>query len=392
MAHVMNMRSTLRSAGTRVTRALGTAWLLIGLVALTWILAPAARGAPDELLPVPSQPGSLQPHVLETITRPTSIASYGGWAAWSHYDSTHRAYQLMVRNADGSVSAMGIAESPQPFEVSLGPLPSGGVGAVYPRCANAVGHEGCRLEQLAIVSTGAREQRLAVPGGGSLFRPALWKGTVAFLRAVPKGGERHPVEMFEWTSGSKHLKALALPRNSPSAAEIKEQPDLRDTEGYIGEITALALNGTQVAYTRVVPLGEWDISNLWVQRPERKPKLIDRIDTGGGAAFGTRTYLTPTIAGPWLYAYRQYHEEGLGDGDPAWVRYSLTTNTAQQAQVNFGNQEGFGENEGPLDAAVPLSAGVIWTLQNSREASEEGARVLWLASIKWKGIKRPRYP
>ena len=107
---------------------------------------------------------------------------------------------------------------------------------------------------------------------------------------------------------------------------------------------------------------------------------------GGGAAFGTRTYLTPTIAGSWLYAYRQYHEEGLGDGDPAWVRYSLTTNTAQQAQVNFGNQEGFGENE------VPLSAGVIWTLQNSREASEEGAHVLSLASVKWKGIKRPRYP
>ena len=45
------------------------------------------------------------------------------------------------------------------------------------------------------------------------------------------------------------------------------------------------------------------------------------------------------------------------DGDPAWVRYSLTTNTAQRAQVNFGNQEGFGENEGPLDAAVPLGAG-----------------------------------
>jgi hypothetical protein len=56
----------------------------------------------------------------------------------------------MVRNANGEVSAMGIAESPQPFEVGLGPLASGGVGAVYPRCANAVTHKGCRLEQLAV--------------------------------------------------------------------------------------------------------------------------------------------------------------------------------------------------------------------------------------------------
>lgn len=372
------------------TRRLGCRWIaltaIVG-VAIAGACVSVARGAPHELLPLPSQPGSLQPQLLEAIPRPTSIASYGSWAAWSRYDSTHRAYELMVRNAKGEVSAMGIAESPQPFEVSLGPLPSGGVGAVYPRCANAVEHEGCRLEQLTIESTGASEKRLAVPGSGSLFRPALWKGTIAFLRAVPKGGERHPVEMFEWTSGSKHLKALALPHN------ISTSPELRETEGYVGEITALALNGTQVAYTRVAPWGEWDISNLWVQRPGQQPELIDSIETGGGAAFGTRTYLTPTIAGSWLYAYRQYHEDWLAgaDGNPAWVRYSLTSNTAQQAQVNFGNNEGFGEHAGPLDAVVPLGTGAIWTLQNP-EYPSEGARVLSLASVKWKPIKRPRYP
>src|SRR5664279_4105718 len=191
----MNMRSRRPSPGTRAARALGTAWLPIGLMGLMCTLAAAAAGATGELSPLPNQPGSLQAHVLDTITHQTSIASYGGWAAWSRYDSTHRAYQLMVRNASGDVTAMGIPESPQPFEVSLGPLPSHGIGAVYPRCADAARHEACRLEQLAIESTGAPEKRLAVPGGGSLFRPALWKGTVAFLRAVPKGGEGHPVEI-----------------------------------------------------------------------------------------------------------------------------------------------------------------------------------------------------
>ncbi|HXN39621.1 MAG TPA: hypothetical protein VN892_16420 [Solirubrobacteraceae bacterium] len=372
-----------------IVRAL-RASLLVVLVGL--VPTAAAAGAPDELSPLPNQPSSLRAQLLETIARPTSVASYGGWAAWSRYDPAHSAYQLIVRNANGEVTAMGVAESPQPFEVSLGPLASGGVGAVYPRCSDTVRHEGCSLELLAIESPGAREEHLPVPGGGSLFRPALWKGTFAFLRVVPRGGEGHPAELFEWTSGSKHLKALALAHNRLSGAELEEQPGLRATDGYTGEIAALALSGTRVAYTRVVPWGEWDRSDLWVQQPGQQPQLIDRIDTGGGAAFGTRTYLTPTIAGSWLYAYRQYHEDGLGDGPPAWVRYSLTTHTAQQARVNFGNQEGFGENEGPLDAAVPLGAGVIWTLQSSRDPSEEGARVLLLTSVKWKGIKRPRDP
>ena len=43
------------------------------------------------------------------------------------------------------------------------------------------------------------------------------------------------------------------------------------------------------------------------------------------------------------------------------------------------------------DAAVPLGAGVIWTLQHSRVPSEEGTRVLLLAGVKWKPIKRSRY-
>jgi len=347
-----------------------------------------ALGAAGQLSPLPSEPGLPQVQLLETLARATSISSYGGWAAWSRYDSTHHAYQLMVRNAHGELAPIGIAASPQPFEVSLGPLPSGKVGAVYARCVNAVQHEGCRLEQLALESADARETRLAVPGGGSLFRPALWKHTVAFLRAVPHGGERHPVEMFEWTAGAKHLQALALPSNSFTASEISEIPELAASEGDVGEITALALNGTQVAYTRVAPAEE-AISNLWVQRPGHQARLIDSIETGGGAAYGTRTYLAPTIVGSWLYAYRQYHESGLAgaDGNPAWVRYNLHTNAEQQAQVNLGNREGFREGDGPLDAVVPLGAGAIWTLQNSRTA-EEGARVLRLASVKWKPIKR----
>jgi hypothetical protein len=144
-------------------RALGTGWLLLGLMALRCMLAGSAWGAPDELLPLFNQAGSLKPQLIETVTRPTGLASYGGWAAWSRYDAAHRAYQLIVRDARGAVSAVAIAESPQPFEVSLGRLAHGGVGAVYARCANGVEHRGCRLEQLAIESPGAPEKPLFAP-------------------------------------------------------------------------------------------------------------------------------------------------------------------------------------------------------------------------------------
>lgn len=391
----MKVRSRSASAKPHTLRARRTAWLALGSIVSLCVCVGAAGAAPldrpGELAPLPKQRGSLQTQSIETLTRPTGLASYGGWAAWSRYDSAHRGYQLMVRSANGVVAATSIAESRRPFEVSLGPLAGGGVGAVYPRCANGIVHHDCTLSQLAIELPGARETRLTVPGGGSLFRPALWKHTVAFLRALPRGGQRRPVELFEWTVGSKkHLRALALPRNSPSAAQLRAQPELRATEGHIGEITALALNGAQVAYTRVVSWGEWTRSDLWVQSPGERPRLVDRIDTGGGAMFGTRTYLTPTIAGSWLYAYRQYHEHGIGDGDPAWVRYSLTAHTAQQAEVNFGDGEGPGENEGSVGAAVPVGAGVMWTLQSSQYPGQ-GARLLTLADVKWRPIKRPRY-
>ncbi len=109
----MKMRSRSHSAETRVSRTLGGAWLLMSLVCmLVAATAAAVLAAPVQRSLLPSEPGSLQVQSLEALTRPTSISSYGGWAAWSRYDPTHRGYQLMARNANGEVSATGIAESP----------------------------------------------------------------------------------------------------------------------------------------------------------------------------------------------------------------------------------------------------------------------------------------
>lgn len=365
--------------------------MLICLAVLTVSIASAAPAASVEPLPTPREPGSLQVRVVEAVRRPTSLASYGGWVAWSRYDASHHAYQLMTSNPAGQVAPVGVAENSQEFEVGLGPLRSGAVGAVFARCANAARLQGCKLDEIEIGSGDPHEKRLLVPGGGSLFRPALWGGTIAFLRVVPPGGERHPVELFEWTSGSKRLEPFALPRNKIPREELEfnKENHLQTFEGYTGEITALTLNGARVAYTRVAPYTECcTTSDLWLQRPGQRPKLMDSAGTGGGAAYGTRTYLSPTIVGPWLYSYRQYHENGLADGEPAWVRFNLASRATQQARVTFGEHEEFGGGEGDLVAVSPSAGGVTWVLRDRGLESETAALVLYLPSVRWRAIKR----
>jgi hypothetical protein len=362
-----------------------TACLALTLLAVASILgwAPAAASAAVlESTTVPNQTGTAKTSVLEALVKPTRVATYGAWAAWSRYDTAQGGYRLVVRNPAGTITTMGVDERPQPFDVSLGALASGGVGAVYSRCANTAKLKGCHLMQLGIEAAGATEKQLAVPGVGSLYSPALSKRTVAFLRTVPGGGEKHPVELFEWTIGSKHLRALALPRNSFSGTELRQSPELRRTNGYVGRISWLSLSGTQVAYTRQAPIAPAvEVSDLWVQRPGGQPTLIDRTHTGG-AATGVRSFLSPMIAGPWLYAYRQYADLGS-----TWVRYGLSSKTAQQATVNFG--DGL---EDLVQAAAPLGKGVIWSLLNKSPDGlpGPGGQMLGLTNVTWKAIKRPR--
>jgi hypothetical protein len=347
-------------------------WALVAWLCATTIASTAPRLSLDGA-------HSPAPSLLATVSRVTPVASYGGWVAWSRYEPAMRAYQLMVRSPAGTVTQMGAPQPLRPFEVSLGILASGGVGAVYPRCAEPIEHRECILEQLAIEAAHPREVRLSVPGAGSFFLPALWKRTVAFLRSRTVARRRFPTELIEWTIGTNHLSKLQLPNNSYYAAEIKEQPEVRDTENAQGRITALALNGTQVAYVRVAPWGEWARSDLWVQKPAQHAKAIDWIGTGGGAAYGTRTYLSPTISGSWLYAYRQYHELGH-----AWVRYSLNTGRTQRAGIDLGD-----DSNGLVQAAAPLDRGVVWSLQNQTEEGlpNAGARVLSLAEVRWTTLK-----
>lgn len=110
------------------------------------------------------------------------------------------------------------------------------------------------------------------------------------------------------------------------------------------------------------------------RRPARE---IDHLGTGGGAAFGTRTYLTPTIVGSWLYVYRQYREFG-----EEWVRYSLTSPAVEAARVHFAANE-----TGLVQAAFPFGDGVIWAVNGSSDSSfpvaNTAVMVLAAGQVSW---------
>jgi hypothetical protein len=347
---------------------------------LSWIGAALACASLWGALLGPAGAGAAGGAVttLDNPARATGVVAYAGWAAWSRFDPASRQYALLLRSPAGTVAPAAVATRSAEFDVSLGPTAGGGVAAVYSRCARGT----CHLYELALGGT-AGERRLAVPGGGSTYDPAIWGGRIAFLRAHRGRGQRRPQDMFEWVMGSRHLLALRLPRNEYSARDLREFPELHHTEGVTGTIGFLTLHGSEVAYTRDAPITDAvEAADLWLERPGGAPRLLARIHTGG-AASGTRTYLSPAISGGWLYTYR----EGADLGS-AWVRFSIAGLRLQQARgVPFGD-----DADGLVESVVPDGAGVLWTVDQAADgipSAGDPALVQALGAVSWTSIARP---
>ncbi len=106
--------------------------------------------------------------------RGSTVAAYGGWAAWSRYDPATKAYALALRSPSGTISLAPVSERGAPFDIELGPEGSG-VAAVYSRCSDIETLQGCHIYELKLGVAGAIEQMLAVPGS-SVHEPAIWDG------------------------------------------------------------------------------------------------------------------------------------------------------------------------------------------------------------------------
>lgn len=116
------------------------------------------------------------------LGRTTSIAAYGGWAAWSAYDEVTGTYALMLRDPRGDVQQAEVVQKPTPWDVQLGPDARGRIVAIYARC----GARDCGLSRFDVTATAARAQELRSVSSGAFVEaaPAIWRSTVVFTRRI----------------------------------------------------------------------------------------------------------------------------------------------------------------------------------------------------------------
>ncbi len=297
----------------------------------------------------------------------STVAAYGGWAAWSRSDPATNAYALVLRSPAGVISPAAVPERPSPFDVELGPSGSG-VTAVYSRCSNTNKLTGCHIYELPLGVTGATEGMLPVPGS-SVHEPAIWDGSLVFLRRNPGGGSRRPDNLYEWRIGSAQARSVTLPASQGLSSESGRWP-----KGMTGAISGLTLEGKQIAYTTTAASGSFGVASLWMQGTTGAPKLVDQV-TSGASATCEHAFLSPTFLGGWLYAYLHDCDPYANPASDRWTRYSLTEHTAQQAKVRFVHT-----GDEVIEAVVPDGGGVDW-------AGERGLDRL--SSVSWRTIRRP---
>jgi len=294
-----------------------------------------------------------------------SVATYGGWAAWSRADSTTGRFALVTRSPQGVLSLPPVAESATPFDVELGPAGASGVDAAYSRCAHASGFAGCHLAVFQLGIAGASERALAPPGGGSNHEPAIWKHALVFLRRNPSGGSRRPDSLDFWQIGSRTLRALALPssRGNTGAAW---------PAGLTGRITGLTFNAKQVAYVTSNAVGSFGESTLWFEPLAGRPQLIDQ-ETGGAGNVCPPQVLSPVLSGRWLYAYLHPCDSS---GDPRLDRLTRYRHgEVQRAAYTFIHT-----GDETIGSAVLDGAGVDWDAEGAIER---------LARVSWRTISTP---
>jgi hypothetical protein len=302
---------------------------------------------------------AASPVVLDP--RGVSVAAYGGWAAWSRPDAVSGDYALVVRSPRGAISLPAVAESAAPFDVELGPAGGSDVAAVYSRCANDTARTGCHIAELRLGVAGTAERTLEPPGGGSDHEPAIWDGGLVFLRGNPSGGNRRPEDLLFWQIGGRSVKSLALPASRGARYGGESWP-----RGLTGSITALTFNGKQVAYVTSNSVGTFGESTLWFEPLGGHPELIDQ-ETGGAGNVCPPEFVSPVLAGPWLYAYLHACDPSADPHLDRLTRYRHgEVERAAFTFIHFGDE--------PITSVVPDRASVDWDADGVERLSTVGWR------------------
>lgn len=327
-------------------------------------LAGAAILLAGLLLASPSRAGAATVTLLDQDGG--GVSAYGGWAAWTHENTSANVGELMLRSPAGAVSTAAVTPNQGSFYVELGPV-SGGVAAVYQRCTEPKKSLGCAIYELRLGIAGASEQRLAIPGGGSDVMPAIWNSRLAFVRTNP-GHPKQPDRIYTWTIGSGSAHAVVLPQ---SRGGVEPEGGMRWPKGLTGKVTSLTLGSSALAYVTENLNGSFGETTLWYEPVGGRPELIDQ-ETSGAGNVCPPAFLSPLISGPWLYAYLHACDPSGNAGLDRLTRYKH--GEAQRAKYTFVHA-----GDDVLSTVIFDGAGVDW--------DDEGVRRL--SGVSWRRIPLP---
>jgi hypothetical protein len=238
------------------------------------------------------------------VSRPSPLAAYGGWSAWSAADASGR-YVLQLRAPDGSVRPAPYPSSSRPWDVSLGPDAAGRPVAVLRRCTA----RGCDLQRLDLQRGSAQALRSVSSPSFEEATPAIWRSTVVFTRRV-RGCDVPYVKNLRSSAPSRRLlrtKCLQTPaghvsvrgtRILVSSVDLSQAPDGVGVK--VSEVRRYSARGGGSSVLARQTFGEE--SNLFgqVAQDERfawtvrigvnRPNTFVRIPLGTGQTREVRAY------------------------------------------------------------------------------------------------------
>jgi hypothetical protein len=272
----------------------------LGLLAAVAGLAPSAHA---------------QQTTIASLSRPTPVSAYQGHVAWSTY-VPGRGYVLTTNFDPAGKIGAGSFEWPVrarkvPFDVDLGPGPTGAIVAVYSRCRHEPGRRraflGNALTQMPEWRSGrgcdlyeygfsGRERRVAPEStrSASEFLPSVWKGRIAFARVYERragrAGKRAHLYLRRG-GGSRRL-----PAGARSTARFCSGKPKRCTRPVEPGPTALDLNGTRLAFGWDSAGGGGPTSAVYVDTPRGRAIVRERLSLVDSGQIQGRELLSPTIA------------------------------------------------------------------------------------------------
>jgi len=258
--------------------------------------------------------------VLASAPRPTTASAYGANVAYSTYDPATARYQLTLRHRRGGVETLPVAPRSVPFDVDLGPGPSGGLTAVYSRCRTEPRTEsfdgmtlpwtgrGCDLYLYDLVARHESKIAGASTSASSEFLPSVWHNRIAFTR------------VYEHRAGIDGGVPYLYVRSLSGGDSIRQPGGPRGTNGGPGP-RAIDLFGRRLAF-------------VWDSHPDRTHYRSElRLDTQGA---GHAVLETATSAD----GSARELSPSFGQGLVSWVRRGAPATLSESVVVRYGIHDG----------------------------------------------------